>query len=794
MLHRLLLIAVGAVMLTAWTALADVSKTATEVDTLSRQLASIETNIEEKKTDDAGLVDLKVRLDALSRQIISLGVSLRPRLAEINGRLETLGAPPKEGEPGEVQSVSDERRALLAEKAEYNAVLGRAEDLSIRASRASDRIGALRREIFSNTLFKRTEIGSALISTAISDFRSEMAALSRHVTARLQFLYNFRRQALLFATGLSLFFGLLTVLGIRRLLRSEALQAVEDAGDSYIGKLSRAFWATVIPALAAVAGLGVAYGLFAYFGVFTPQLRDVAESLLISIAAIFFVHRLAGSIFAPRRPVHRLIPVTDGAALVLYLLALAIALLQVLDYFLGRVNAAFASPLTLTVVKSLATSLVISVLLVLVALVKPFRDAVTGHKREWPTFVRTPLILMALFIIVAAVSGYVGLARFTAAQVVVTGAILATMFIGVQSGQVLAAEGALSRSTAGKRAKAWFSVSDTALDQLGLLLSFVIYGAVIAAGLPLILLQWGFNKIDIQSWLYRALTDITIGTVSISLVGIVFGIGLFIVGFLATRRFQVWLDRTVMARSRVDAGVRNSIRTIVGYAGIALAAMMGLSAAGFDLSNLAIVAGALSLGIGFGLQNVVNNFVSGLILLAERPFKVGDWIEAGTTAGTVRKISVRATEIETFHHQRVILPNSELINSAVGNWTLRNAWGRVDIPLGVAYGADARRVMDLLLAVAKREPAALRSPEPFVMFKGFGDSSLEFELRVHIADVLEIAAVSTRLRLDILETLEKNGIGIPYPQRDVNLRIAEIEALSDAIDKVKARRKRPGKR
>src|SRR5690606_8665296 len=130
-----------------------------------------------------------------------------------------------------------------------------------------------------------------------------------------------------------------------------------------------------------------------------------------------------------------------------------------------------------------------------------------------------------------------------------------------------------------------------------------------------------------------------------------------------------WMDRSVLARGRVDAGVRNSVRTGIGYAGIAVAVLIGIAAAGIDLSSLALVAGALSLGIGFGLQNIVSNFVSGLILLAERPFKVGDWIEAGGVSGTVKKISVRATEIETFQRQTVILPNSELINAAVGNWT-----------------------------------------------------------------------------------------------------------------------------
>ena len=176
-------------------------------------------------------------------------------------------------------------------------------------------------------------------------------------------------------------------------------------------------------------------------------------------------------------------------------------------------------------------------------------------------------------------------------------------------------------------------------------------------------------------------------------------------------------------------GVRNSIRTVVGYVGMALAAIIAVSSAGIDLSSLALIAGGLSLGIGFGLQNIVSNFVSGLILLAERPFKAGDWIVTGEVSGTVKKISVRATEIETFQRQTVIMPNSELINRAVGNWTLRNKLGRVDIRVNVAYGSDVRRAHAIMLEIAASHPLVLKNPEPFVLFANFGPAALEFEMR-----------------------------------------------------------------
>ncbi|MCB1379771.1 MAG: mechanosensitive ion channel, partial [Alphaproteobacteria bacterium] len=204
-------------------------------------------------------------------------------------------------------------------------------------------------------------------------------------------------------------------------------------------------------------------------------------------------------------------------------------------------------------------------------------------------------------------------------------------------------------------------------------------------------------------------------------------------------------------------------------------------------------AGALSLGIGFGLQNIVSNFVSGLILLAERPFKVGDWIVAGNAAGFVRKISVRATEIETFQNQTIILPNSELINNPVGNWTHRDHRGRIEIAIGAAYGASPRKVHEILLDVAARNPDVLKKPPPNAVFMGFGESSLDFELRVHVLEVLDSMAVATRLRFEIFEAFEQNKIEIPFPQRDVNLKLPDIEKLADTLEAVKQRRARQKK-
>jgi potassium-dependent mechanosensitive channel len=256
----------------------------------------------------------------------------------------------------------------------------------------------------------------------------------------------------------------------------------------------------------------------------------------------------------------------------------------------------------------------------------------------------------------------------------------------------------------------------------------------------------------------------------------------FALGYGASRLFQGWLDAQVLQPAGISGGVRHSIRTGVGYAGICIAALAAFSYAGFNLSSLAIVAGAFSIGIGFGLQNLVNNFVSGLIMLAERPIRVGDLVVVGGEEGYVRKISVRSTEIETFERANVLIPNSSFISDKVKNWTLRNGVRRLAIPIGTVYACDPRHVRDTLLKVAYDNPDVLRTPEPIVDLKEFGASSLNFVLYAYIDDISKTVRVRTELSIAILDAFAEAGIGIPFTQTDVTTRNTDRlhEAHADA--------------
>lgn len=280
---------------------------------------------------------------------------------------------------------------------------------------------------------------------------------------------------------------------------------------------------------------------------------------------------------------------------------------------------------------------------------------------------------------------------------------------------------------------------------------------------------WGLTSDDVTSWIEKYQNGIPIGDITIDFSSIGAAIAMFFALYVFTKVTQWFLASRVFPHTAMSSGVRDAIIAILGYIGILLALLVSMGAVGLDLSNLAIVAGALSVGIGFGMQAIFNNFVSGLILLFERPVKVGDWIVVGDHQGVIKKIRVRSTEIETFQNSSIIVPNSQLISDTVTNWTLHDRVGRVDIPVGVAYGSDTQHVKKVLLETAAAHKEVRSYPSPQVIFAHFGDSSLDFELRCFIHNIRDVFRVSSELRFDVDAAFRANDIEIPFPQRDVHI-------------------------
>jgi small-conductance mechanosensitive channel len=279
--------------------------------------------------------------------------------------------------------------------------------------------------------------------------------------------------------------------------------------------------------------------------------------------------------------------------------------------------------------------------------------------------------------------------------------------------------------------------------------------------------------------IFSSLTEgFQVGSLTVTPKLLVSGLIALIVLLSFTRYAKAHFLPNVLKHTRLDRGAKEAVTSLFGYTGVAIAILVALSITGVKMQNIAIIAGALSVGIGFGLQNIVNNFISGLILLFERPIRRGDWIITGETEGYVKSINIRSTQIQTFDQADVIVPNSELITAKVTNWMLRDAHGRITVKVGVGYGSDVEKVSSILMDIAYSHPMVMKEDthqvsKPKVLFREFGDSALNFELRCFIYDIDQRLNVVSELNYAIIKAFREENIEIPFPQRVVTLHNSE---------------------
>ncbi|TCM17114.1 small-conductance mechanosensitive channel [Novosphingobium sp. PhB165] len=365
------------------------------------------------------------------------------------------------------------------------------------------------------------------------------------------------------------------------------------------------------------------------------------------------------------------------------------------------------------------------------------------------------LMLLAAGCALAAVIGYIVLAREIFSDLVVSVAIIAiaiflhrlvSLIVG------LLAEGGLRHYRA-------------SIHFVPMLAGIALTISV----LPLLAITWGYNSREIGDALVTLRTGVTFGNVNVSAGDILTFAAVFFGGYIATRWIQRIVNLTILPQFEIDRGSQASIVTIIGYVGVVAAAAIAVASTGLDLTSLAFIATALSVGLGFGLQSTVENFTSGVILLVERPIREGDWIEVGTYSGIVRKVSVRSTHLESFDRHQIIIPNSQLITGSVKNLSLGERLARVVVPINVAYGSDLEKVRRVLIEIAKAQEGVLIYPEPSVTLDAFAENAMQMRLLVFVRDATDGSGTASTIRFDIARRFAEEGIEIPFPQMDVHV-------------------------
>ena len=676
---------------------------------------------------------------------------LRPVLDIVSADMLDLGPAPvaEEGEDPipEPENIQQLRKELGKQKRQLEGLILQAEAIVSKSMRFQERIAELRREKFLYRILEteRSPFSGTLWISAFENYEMQYSKLL------LSFRDILQKDPSVYAllAALIVFLGVL-IIGRYYSIRHLKSRLAELAEGRSKYKLALVSSSALISMFAVAVGFAIIQQSFMAQGIISEGNLTFSGEILIFSGFLFYVFIVTSRFYVGGI-------IRQGTRWI----ACVAALLFVLDAVLLETGGAMGTGVDLAVAQTYLFTSVYGLLMIFGSLYTYKFTEETGGSFYLPRNTFLFIGGLGLFILACNVFGYASLARYIFEKSVSLVSFLV----------FLAMLRAIARSTLRQIDNFFHKDADDGGERLVLFwLGLVVDVVIITLCLPLAAGIIGVEWVEIQDWVVQAFWGFNIGSVNISIANISIGVFVFLALLFGTRMVQRVLSEKILPKTRLDMSVRHSLIQLLGYLGLIISMMAGISAVGFDLTNLALIAGALSVGIGFGLQSIVSNFVSGLILLFERPIKVGDWVMLNSGEGFVKKISVRATEIETLDKTSIIVPNSELISSSVKNWTYKDRIGRVSITVGVTYDCNPHQVREILLECAKEHPSVLSHPAASVLFKDFGDSALIFDLRVFVRNIRERYDISTDLRFMIWDRLKEEGIEIPFPQRDLHIR------------------------
>ncbi len=735
-----------------------------EVDGLAAKLADIEKRIDVSRPTPALLGELANDVLPLSARAQAILDRLTPRTAAMKARLDQLG--PKGA--SDSADVVKERATLQKSFDDNDGLLKRAKVLEVKAQQDTSYIGKRQHALFTTSLFQRSTsvLSPQLWLQVMREGPGDVADITRVFKAWLD---GFNADV----TGgrLVAFWSLVTLIvllywPLTRLAKHLIARRSHAAEPSDWQRVLVAVWTSLSVGLAVVVVMGAVVYVFSFVTVADDRIAPLFTALQVGVIRVAVAAGLTRGILAPGRPRWRLVDLDEATVDKLTRMVVGIAIVVSGIKVIKSLNEVIYASETFSIASRSVGALLVAVAMAVALAV--FRDdpeagdpavatSAPSQRQEWFGLLRGVAWALILLIVAAVLAGYSSFAGFLVDQLVLVTGTGAVLFLLVSFVDQACAVVFDPKSMIGRNLLYTVGLRRETLEQLSILLSGGARLTLIVVALLVVTAPWGMQSTDVAGNLHAAFFGFKVGDFTISIAGIAVAVILFGAVLAATRAIQNWLEDKYLPHTRLDAGLRNSIKTSLGYLGFIVALALAAANLGVDFQKLAIVAGALSVGIGFGLQSIVNNFVSGLILLWERAVRVGDWVVVGADQGYVRKINVRSTEIETFDRAAVIVPNSNLVSGVVKNLMRTDRVGRLTIELSVHASADPEKVREALIELARDNEAVLSLPSPQVRFINLTASAMTFDLFCFVSDVEAMTRTKSDLYFAICAEFRRHG-------------------------------------